>query len=200
MKITALSGEHMQDDPAFQRQRRNWREMVPHLLAPATFLVAMLLLPQAIFEGSVPQARGNGPGPGAWPGTMLHLAAICSAIWLIQEIAAWWRNRPAPVEVPELEAAGEEYGYLKAVLGLGLIIAYGWLLPIIGFTLVTVLFIATWCVLGGIRNPFAVVPVAVLGTIVLLWMFMGAAVMPLPRGIGVFDQFSIATLQMLRIY
>ncbi|HMA14127.1 MAG: tripartite tricarboxylate transporter TctB family protein, partial [Bacteroidota bacterium] len=95
---------------------------------------------------------------------------------------------------------GERYSYAKAIAGLAMIVAYGILLPVIGFPLATAGFVALWCLLGGIRHPFAVVPLALVGTAVLLWMFMGLALMPLSRGQGVFDGISVAILQLLGIY
>jgi putative tricarboxylic transport membrane protein len=96
--------------------------------------------------------------------------------------------------------AGETYSHRKALIGLVLIVAYGWLLPVTGFPLATAAFIALWCILGGVRHPLAVVPLSLVGTVVLLWIFMGLALMPLSRGQGVFDQVSVTILQLLRIY
>ena len=45
-----------------------------------------------------------------------------------------------------------------------------------------------------------IVPVSVLGTAVLLWVFMGLALMPLDRGEGAFGRFSLAVLRGLGIY
>jgi putative tricarboxylic transport membrane protein len=81
-----------------------------------------------------------------------------------------------------------------------MILAYGLLLPVIGFPVATTAFIALWCILGGVRHPLAVVPLSLVGTVVLLWVFMGLALMPLSRGQGLFDRISIAILQLLGIY
>lgn len=194
-----LGGASRTDEPAEPTRRRNWRAAAPHLVAPALVLVAALVLPFFMLEGAR-EMRGTGPGPAAWPGTMLALTAFCAALWLIQELVAWRRGRPAPVEAPEAAGEDEAYVYTKAVIGLVLITAYGWLLPITGFALTTALFMALWCILGGVRNPLVVVPVSLIGTAALLWMFMGLAVMPLPRGVSAFDQISIALLQALGIY
>ena len=192
---TSPGGESRTEDPAGLRPRRDWRGELPHLLAPALFLLAALVLPSVMLE-QTPDLRGTGPGPAAWPGTMLALAAVCAALWLIQELVTLRRGRRAPAKSDE----EEEYVYSKAVIGLVLIVAYGSLLSISGFALTTVLFMALWCVLGGVRNPLVVVPVSLIGTTALLWMFMGLALMPLPRGVGVFDQISITILQGLGIY
>ncbi|MGF1631530.1 MAG: tripartite tricarboxylate transporter TctB family protein [Kiloniellaceae bacterium] len=175
--------------------RQGWAALALHLIAPASFLVAALVLPAFMLNTTRP-FRGPGLGPAAWPQVMLALVAVCAAIWLVQEFLARRRARAAPVAA----APGEVYSYAKAVTGLVMILAYGWLLPVIGFPITTATFIALWCVLGGVRNPVAVVPLSLVGTGVLLWVFMGLALMPLSRGQGIFDRISIAVLQMLGIY
>jgi putative tricarboxylic transport membrane protein len=132
---------------------------------------------------------------------MLAAIAVFSAIWLVQEVLAWRRGRDvidAGDALPEPER--EHYHYRKAFAGLVMILAYGWLLPVIGFPLATVIFTLAWCLLGGIRNKAALLLVPTVGTAALLWLFMGLALMPLSRGRGVFDQISIAVLQTLGIY
>lgn len=172
--------------------------LVCHLAAPAGFLVAALILPFFMLDMDRP-FRGVGLGPAAWPNAMLMLIAICAAIWLLQEWLAWRRGRAALV-VSEATPAGECYSTKKAVVGLVMIVAYGALLPLVGFPVATASFIALWCIFGGVRNTVAVLAVSLLGTVGLLWVFMGLALMPLSRGYGVFDRISIAILQMLGIY
>jgi putative tricarboxylic transport membrane protein len=167
------------------------------LAAPAGFLVAALVLPAFMLKTTRP-LRGVGLGPAAWPRVMLALIAVCALIWLVQELLAWRRGRAAPAAEPA--TAAEVYSYPKALIGLVMILAYGWLLPIAGFPITTAVFIALWCLLGGVRHPLAVVALSLLGTGVLLWVFMGLALMPLSRGLGVFDRISIAILQLLGIY
>jgi putative tricarboxylic transport membrane protein len=167
------------------------------LAAPAGFLVAALVLPAFMLETTRP-LRGVGLGPAAWPHVMLALIAVCAVLWLVQELLAWRRGRAAAAA--ERATAAEVYSYPKALIGLVMILTYGWLLPVAGFPITTAVFIALWCLLGGVRHPLAVVALSLVGTGVLLWVFMGLALMPLSRGLGVFDRISIAILQLLGIY
>lgn len=169
--------------------------LVVHLAAPLALLVAALVLPHFMLATTRP-FRGVGPGPAAWPQFVLWLVAACCAIWAAQVLIAWRRGQPGPTGGGSAEA----YSYPKALGGLALILAYGWSLPWIGFPLATALFLAIWCILGGIRNPFALIPISVVGTGILLWVFMGLAFMPLSRGEGVFDTISIALLRALGIF
>ena len=88
----------------------------------------------------------------------------------------------------------------RALAGLAMIVAYGWLLSVLGFAVASAVFIVAWCLLGGMRRPVVLIVVALVGTLALLWLFMGLALMPLPRGQGVFDGFSIWLLQATGIY
>ncbi|MFG6083475.1 tripartite tricarboxylate transporter TctB family protein [Paracoccus litorisediminis] len=173
---------------------------LPPLLAPALACVltfAALILPTFMFHGDR-RLQVNGLGPGAWPGAILMALAAFSAVWLVLEIRALVRGKP-PVG---LSAPRDEdvYHYGKAITGIVLVILFGWLLPIIGFALATASFLLVWCLYGGLRNPWVVTLVPVLGTVGLLWMFMGLALMPLSRGIGPFDQFSVWLLKLIGIY
>jgi putative tricarboxylic transport membrane protein len=94
----------------------------------------------------------------------------------------------------------EAYSYTKAATAVCLLLAFGWLLPNVGFPIAAVLFILSWCLLGGIRNPVVLLSVSFIGMITLLWVFMGLALMPLNRGLGVFDEFTVWFLRLVRIY
>src|SRR3546814_9746606 len=74
---------------------------------------------------------------------MLAFIAVCAAIWLAQELLAWRRGRIVPLAT-EATPPGEVYSIPKAVIGLVMIVAYGGLLPIIGFPIATAIFIALW--------------------------------------------------------
>jgi putative tricarboxylic transport membrane protein len=170
----------------------------PRLITPALCLVGGLLLPSVILDsGRTFQSRGL--GPTAWPRFMLTLIAALSLVWIVQELIAWRRGVRAPVPAGSGDAT-EEYDYRKAVVGMLVIVGYGWALPLVGFTLATALFIAAICLLGGIRRALVIGPVSVVGTAALLWVFVGLALMPLDRGQGIFGRFSLAVLRGLGIY
>lgn len=170
--------------------------LVPAMLA-GTLLLASVLLPAFMFE-TVREQPMPGLGPGAWPGAILFALAVFSALWLLLEMRALARSeRTSSLEAPAEE---ETYRYGKALGGIGLVIAFGWLLPMIGFALATGLFLLVWCLYGGQRHPLVLTLVPTIGTVALLWMFMGLALMPLSRGVGVFERFSVWLLTFIGIY
>lgn len=167
------------------------------MLLPVAILLLALILPRFLFQTD--QRPGSiGLGPGAWPRAMLVAMAAFTALWIARDFWAMGRtHRPSTLRIPQEEG---HYHFGKALVGLVLIVAYGWLLPILGFALATTLFIATWCLFSGMRNLVVIVPVTLIGTVALLWLFMGLALMPLPRGAGMFGEFSIWLLRATGIY
>lgn len=174
-----------------------WSRGLP-LALPAVLLILAMVLPAFMFPADKSPAGGHGLGPAAWPNGILRGLVVFSAIWLALEIRGLWRRD----HVPALRAPQEEtnYSYPKALAGILLVILYGWCIHQVGFILTTAAFLAVWCRFGGIRSPLALVAVSLIGTYALLWMFMGLAHMPLPRGQGVFDGISIWLLQATGIY
>jgi putative tricarboxylic transport membrane protein len=166
-------------------------------LAAAGLTAAALVLPNFMFH-SDRRPDVPGLGPGAWPGAILLALATFSAIWLGMELWGLARNRSfSSLTAPDDD---EGYDYGKALSGICLVLAFGWLLPILGFALATSVFLLVWCLYGGLRNPLVLILVPTLGTLTLLWMFMGLALMPLSRGVGPFERFSVWLLTLTGIY
>lgn len=167
-------------------------------LIPTGLLVMALMLPGYMFKSDQTASSAIGLGPAAWPSTMLLGLAFFSVLWIVRDIWVLARaGRPPTLRFPDED---EHYHFGKALVGLVMIVAYGWLLPRLGFAVSTTVFIAVWCLFSGLRNLLIVVPVTLIGTIALLWLFMGLALMPLPRGAGVFGEFSIWLLRTTGIY
>ncbi len=166
-------------------------------LLPLGLLAIALVLPGFMFQGDQ-TASEIGLGPAAWPDAMLMGLAVFCVLWIARDI--WVLGDASRKPTLSVPVEDDHYHLGKAIVGLMLITAYGWSLPILGFAVSTSVFIAIWCLFGGLRNLMVVVPVTVLGTIALLWLFMGLALMPLPRGQGVFDNFSIWLLRTTGIY
>jgi putative tricarboxylic transport membrane protein len=171
--------------------------LLPTLL-PAAILLLALILPGHILQSDQSISNDIGLGPTAWPKAMLNGVALFSVLWIARDIWVLGAASRAPtLSIPVEES---HYHFGKAIVGLMMIIAYGWLLPKLGFAVSTATFIAVWCLFGRLRNILVVAPIALIGTVALLWLFMGLALMPLPRGMGVFDTFSIWLLRATGIY
>jgi len=141
----------------------------------------------------------NAVGPGGWPRAMLIGLAIFSAITLAGELLQWRASIRSGSITPA--AAKQDGGsQAMAVVGVGVILAYGFSIPYLGFAVATALFLAVWCLLGQVRSLLTVALVSILGTIVLLYMFVALAKMPLNRGVEPFNSATISLYRLLRIY
>lgn len=189
------------DRPAMRRKpaamSSGLRALLPTAV-PALLLAAALILPGQMFQSEA-TTPPIGLGPAAWPNAALAALAAFAVLWIARDL---WAVRD-PDRAPTLSAPvddEEEYRYGRAVAGLALIVVYGWVLSKVGFSIATAAFIATWCWLGGVRRLGVIVPVTLIGTLAILWLFMGLALMPLPRGLGPFDAFSVWLLRAVGIY
>jgi putative tricarboxylic transport membrane protein len=177
----------------------SWWALLRRIAVPAALMAAALILPSMILEpGRAIRIRGL--GPTAWPSFMLGMLAFLALLWIVHEALAWRRGVRGGMHAGGAATDDEEYDYRKAALAMLGVLAYGYVLPLIGFPLSTAIFIAAVCMLGGLHRPVVVVPVSLIGTAALLWIFVGLALMPLDRGRGPFGQFSLMVLRALGIY
>lgn len=171
------------------------RRVASALLPPLLILATALWLygHVAVDPASLRASRGMF-GPGFWPGLMLAGVAFCAAGWLLRNALALRRMPAAPA------ADASHYDTPRAVVGVGLALAYGVAIPAVGFALATLLFVIAWMLLGGYRRPLGVAAVALLGVAGVLWFFAGVAMMPLDLGKGVFEGATVGLYRMLRIF
>ncbi len=192
---------------------RSFKQNLVGLAAPAGFVLLSLVLLQYVDENPVRTAgmtRGLF-GPTAWPTIMLYGCILFAGGWLIQELLMiLWKFKPfsgqgvrPPSGGPSASRAKPGSGItgeLRIAAGLVMIAGYGYLISMIGFAFATVLFIAIWCALGGIYRPKTLIPVSLLGTLGLLYLFVKLASMPLSRGQGVFADWTIALYRAVGIF
>lgn len=180
-----------------------WRQIA----APLAFVVGALLLRYRVVESPemAAQVTGGLVGPATWPTIMLWALAAFGVAWMVQRAVAVMRarenlpKRTAQTDPPSENATGTPFSAFIG-MGIALILVYGYLVPVIGFAAATLLYLVSWCVLGGIRKPIQIGLIGLLGTTVLLYMFVKFATMPLDRGQGVMGEASIALYRLLGIY
>jgi putative tricarboxylic transport membrane protein len=136
-------------------------------------------------------------GPATWPKIMLYCAAACALGLFVRNADAAFARPRAPGAAEKPDAPG--YYELRAVAAIALVVAYGLAIPLLGFAWSTLAFIAGWLLLGRVR-PLVAAPVAVLGTVALLYVFVKVSLMPLDRGRGAWDQATLALYRLLGIH
>jgi len=170
------------------------------LAAPLAFAAAAAWLTGHVTdrpEEAAAMARGIA-GPTTWPTVMLWLVAALSLIWAVQRLATLLRAKEGTPPVDLLATAAT--GGWQVWLGIVLVMAYGFSLPILGFAVATVSYMLLWLVLGGVRSTLQLLLIPLIGTVVMMYVFLKLALMPLDRGIGAIGEFSIWLYRVLGIY
>jgi putative tricarboxylic transport membrane protein len=147
-------------------------------------------------------------GPAFWPRLILGLA-ICVCLFEIgfrqftdmEGMSGLLAQVTSEMEKAE-GAADEEQGESnpgRLIAGVILTVLYVWVMPMIGFTIATLLFTGLFIRIGGYRNTVVTAAVSVLGTLLLVFLFMKVVYVSLPLGKGAFGDISIALLPLLGI-
>lgn len=133
-------------------------------------------------------------GPSFWPRMILVGLALACAAKLIVEV------RSAYTAVDTRVTAQPPISRMKLVASIGLILLYMVLAPVIGFALTTAGFIASFMWISGARSIPMIVGNVVVGTVLLLYVFVKFVYLPLPKGDWVFETFTLALYQALHLY
>lgn len=188
----------------------NRQPMIHAVFAELVALIALVLGHIIVDDPQMVQGMARGLAtPLTWPKLMLAGVGICALGWAIEQGWKAFNVLPPP---PSAAAEALEFGdvgfeqenddapLLPIILGLSLAMAYAFVIPWAGFTAATLVFLLLWFLVGGIRKPLQLISVTLIGTVVLLYVFVKLALMPLDRGQGAFGEFTIALFRLLGIY
>lgn len=184
------------------------KKRVLGLISPAFFVIVGTIMLGYVAENpeqADAMARGIA-GPITWPKTMLYAVIFFAAVWLILDLRLVMheyrahQKYPAKVSSAKASSTAATESDLRIWIGLAIIVAYGFLIPVLGFTIATFLYIIVWLLLGGVRKPILISLVSLIGTIVMLYVFVKLALMPLDRGQGVFGEITLSIYQFLKLF
>jgi putative tricarboxylic transport membrane protein len=148
--------------------------------------------------------RGAGyVDPDFWPGWLLNVIIVSSAVYALQA----WRRRsssadpsgvasvaervsPHEEEIEGLHEVAVSGSLVRLLLGFAILWAYVYSMTRIGFVPSTFVFSLVFLRFVGERRPLvlAVIPVTIV--VAILGVFTRLLVVPLPRGSGIFLEFS----------
>jgi hypothetical protein len=141
--------------------------------------VSLLLLPQAL---NLPKLPIVPVGPGFYPTIVLVFMALTSALLLLQDVRA--QRQPAVASADATPPVPRAYGLVAAAFAA--VAVYIALLPLIGFRLATVLFVATFQVILELPRTLhgwvMVAAIAVGTSAVTYTVFNNYLLVLLPRG------------------
>lgn len=133
-------------------------------------------------------------GPSFWPRMILVGLALACAAKLVTVV------RSAKTVVDPSVTARPSISRSKLVASIGLIVLFMMLAPVIGFALATAGFIASFMWISGSRSIPLIVCNVVIGTVLLLFVFVKFVYLPLPKGDWVFETFTLALYRALHLY
>jgi hypothetical protein len=126
-------------------------------------------------------------GPGFWPKFILICMMILSFLVAIDAFRA--KKKSAGEKPPEVaKSEGSRIRFLSALV---LIIAYFFLLNIVGFIALTPFFLIAFMVLLGEKSWPWMIGLSIGMTVLIVLAFTQAMYVPLPRGVGIFHDFSV---------
>jgi putative tricarboxylic transport membrane protein len=153
--------------------------------------------------------RADRLGPDLWPRAILALTMLVCVVRIVGVL-----RRPldrgigggvfedvvaaAPEGDNEASAPARTYpGLLLA--GIAVTVAYVFLLDKLGFALDTALYLAALIRTGRYARWRVIVPTAIIGSLVFMFVFMKVVYLSLPLGVAPFSALSLALMQLMHI-
>jgi putative tricarboxylic transport membrane protein len=177
------------------------------MVAPALGVIFSCLL--LLATGGLDQGLPGGRlGPAFWPRLVLACLAGTCLVRLMGALRGRSTTAPAGPDktvavrdaiVTTPDAPGP-ISWARLGAAIALILVYVLATPVTGFPLATVGFVAGFMWVSGARSAAGIAAGAVLGTVGLLYLFVKAVYLPLPKGDGPFEAVTLALYRLLRIF
>jgi hypothetical protein len=167
---------------------RSLRPALPYLAGLAFAALFFWFLGQVEYT-----PRAGHLGPRFWPMLALVLMAL-ACLYEIVRITIGVASSPhgladAYEDAGDGESDDPKHPGLVAG-GIVLLAAFGFLVPILGFLLAGLLFLASFMYLGRYRNHVAIWLTSIVVTFFIALVFVRLAYVSLPRGVPPFDRFT----------
>lgn len=143
-------------------------------------------------------------GPNFWPRLLLALIMVMSLLEIAVALGRGGRGSaraeagPAGEEQPAVDESKKRYPVLL-VLGIGLTLGYVLLVSLLGFALTTFLFLVCFMYLGRYRRHAVIWVSSLVGTLLLMLIFVKLVYVSLPPGIPPFDSVTYLIYTLLGI-
>jgi 4-amino-4-deoxy-L-arabinose transferase-like glycosyltransferase len=124
-------------------------------------------------------------GPAYWPKFLLICMMVLSVLVAVDAFRERKKGDPGVKEALKFNS-----GKLRFLLAIGFIVAYFILMKIFGFIALTPIFLLAFMYLLGEKKKIWMLIIAFGMTALIVWVFTKAMYVPLPRGVGIFLDFS----------
>jgi putative tricarboxylic transport membrane protein len=172
------------------------KKIVPYVIILLVSLYFYYLAGQFRFS-----AKPGNLGPDFWPKLLLGLT-MAACLYEIIKTALFLKMAPPK------EAAGEQPTKAESkkktypgllVIGIAMTVAYVYFVATLGFIICTFLYFALFMIVGRYRKIWAILANSVVGTLVLVVIFMKIVYVSLPLGQEPFSGVTFFVLRMLGI-
>jgi len=157
------------------------------------FIVATALL---IMSFELPRMPGQ-LGPGFWPQLCLSLLLLSCVLKAVEIGRKKAENQDGAVP-QQWEESGEVIWKTLCLLIL-CVFAAVYLMENIGFPLAVFVFILSFLFVTGMKFGLSMCAVSVLGTVVLVYLFVKVVYLPLPKGKWIFESITLFVYRALMI-
>jgi hypothetical protein len=164
---------------------RSLRPALPYIAGLIFVAVFLVLLGRIEYT-----PRAGHLGPTFWPALALALMALACLYELARILLGLSAGAHGLADAYEDDAEDGPRHTRLLVGGVALLVAFGVLVPMLGFLLACFLFLASFMYLGRYRNHLAIWLTSAIVTFVIALVFVRLAYVSLPRGIPPFDRFT----------
>ena len=110
------------------------------------------------------------------------------------------KERETPTEAPSEKKAATKKSYPELlIIGIVMTVAYVYFLSVLGFVLSTFLYFALFMIVGRYRKIWAIVVNSLVGTLVLVFIFMKIVYVSLPLGQEPFLSVTLFVLGLMGV-
>ena len=175
------------------------RRAFPKLLGPLIILAAAAAGFAVAGRGAAYSAPGQ-LSAAFWPRMLLAclMVACLAKAWSV--LTERHVTTLAGAVLAEFAEPPPEVDHRKLVAGIGLVGGLVLGSEVLGFPLAAFLFLVTFMRLGGWRRPASLLVLSVMGTLVVLNVFVKVVYLPLPKGVGVFEDVTVSLYRLLGIF
>jgi putative tricarboxylic transport membrane protein len=146
-------------------------------------------------------AKPGNLGPDFWPKLLLGLTMAACLYEIIK--TAFFLKRPTPKEAadehPAAAAPAKKAYPGLLVIGIAMTVAYASFVTSLGFITCTFLYFALFMTVGRYRKVWAILANSIIGTLVLVVIFMKIVYVSLPLGQGFFSSVTLFVLKLMGI-
>lgn len=169
------------------------------LLGPIAILAVAVWGFVAVGQGSTYTEPGQ-LSAAFWPRTIFAALVLACLAKVWTQLAARRILSIGSATMAEAAEATPEVDPRTRWAGIALIVAFVAGTELIGFPLACSLFLLSFIYLGGWRGPVSLASFALVGTVATLYVFVKVVYLPLPKGMGVFEDVTVALYRILRIF